>query len=61
MKNTTVEYPGIRSDIIAEVKILSDKQRHLNDWTKRESRFCFWSNFVLYTDILVDGMPCHAM
>jgi len=58
MKNISVEYPGIRLGLIDEVKVLTDKQLHLRQWTTGKGNLCFWGNFDLYTETLIDSMPC---
>ena len=58
MKNTTIEYPRFRSDIISEVRILSDAKKQRKEWTDSNYKHPFWDNIRLNADILMDDMPC---
>jgi hypothetical protein len=58
MKNTSVEFPGVRYTIIQEAKALSDIKKQKNEWANSDYKHAFWDDICTYTDTLVDAMPC---
>lgn len=58
MNTASLEYPGIRFDIINEVKILADIEKQKKEWCFKDRNDAFWYSKRLYVDILIDAMPC---
>ena len=57
MKNTDLEFPGIRYTIIQEAKILSNINKQKEEWVDKNYKHSFWDNIRLFADTLIDAMP----